>query len=159
AARVWWTFRASGHGWVAVLACGCPSWRAEGCPVAARAPAPRPRRFSARLRRRLVRDLLGMRGNLRTRREQVLDARARGRFARTEPEPRGGLRSGHIPGSLNLRYEQLYQADGTLLSPDALRRQFERTGSMGRSRRHADRALGRLRTGEENIMPPTLSDD
>ena len=128
AARVWWTFRVLGHDRVAVLDGGFPSWRAEGCPVAAGEPAPRPRRFSARLRRRLVRDLLGMRGNLRTRREQVLDARSRGRFAGTEPEPRGGLRSGHIPGSLNLPYEQLYQADGTLLSPDALRRQFERTG-------------------------------
>ncbi|PYM78320.1 MAG: 3-mercaptopyruvate sulfurtransferase [Candidatus Rokuibacteriota bacterium] len=128
AARVWWTFRVFGHDRVAVLDGGFPRWRAEGRPVAAGAPVPRARRFSARLRRGLVRDLLGMRGNLRTRREQVLDARARGRFAGTEPEPRAGLRSGHIPGSLNLPYEQLYQADGTLLSPDALRRQFERTG-------------------------------
>jgi len=128
AARVWWTFRVFGHDRVAVLDGGFPRWRAEGRPVAAGEPTPRPRRFSARLRRGLVRDLLGMRGNLRTRREQVLDARSRGRFAGTEPEPRAGLRSGHIPGSLNLPYEQLYQADGTLLSPDALRRQFERTG-------------------------------
>jgi thiosulfate/3-mercaptopyruvate sulfurtransferase len=128
AARVWWTFRVFGHDRVAVLDGGFPRWRAEGRPMASGAAAPRPRRFTARLRRRLVRDLASVRGNLRTRREQVLDARSRGRFAGAEPEPRAGLRAGHIPGSLNLPYEQLYQADGTLLGPDALRRQFERTG-------------------------------
>jgi len=128
AARVWWTFRVFGHDRVAVLDGGFPRWLTEGRPVASGEAAPRPRRFTARLRRRLVRDLASVRGNLKTRREQVLDARSRGRFAGTEPEPRAGLRSGHIPGSLNLPYEQLYQADGTLLGPDALRRQFEAAG-------------------------------
>ena len=128
AARVWWTFRVFGHDRVAVLDGGFPRWLAEGRPVASGEAAPRPRRFSARLRRRLVRDLASVRGNLKIRREQVLDARSRGRFTGTEPEPRAGLRSGHIPGSLNLPYEQLYQADGTLLGPHALRRQFEAAG-------------------------------
>jgi thiosulfate/3-mercaptopyruvate sulfurtransferase len=128
AARVWWTFRVFGHDRVAVLDGGLPRWRAEGRPVASGETAPRPRRFTARLRRRLVRDLASVRGNIKTRREQVLDARSRGRFTGAEPEPRAGLRAGHIPGSLNLPYEQLYQADGTLLGPDALRRQFEGAG-------------------------------
>jgi thiosulfate/3-mercaptopyruvate sulfurtransferase len=128
AARVWWTFRAFGHDAVAVLDGGLPRWRAEGRPLESGAPAPRPRRFTARLRRRLVRDLAAIRSNLTTRRAQVLDARSRGRFDGTEPEPRAGLRPGHIPGSLNLPYEQLYQADGTILGPDALRRQFEAAG-------------------------------
>ena len=128
AARVWWTFRVFGHDRVAVLDGGFPRWRAEGRPVASGEATPRPRRFTARLRRRLVRDLSSVRGNLKTRREQVLDARSRGRFTGTEPEPRAGLRAGHIPGSLNLPYEQLYQADGTLLDTDALRRQFEAAG-------------------------------
>jgi len=128
AARVWWTFRVFGHDRVVVLDGGFPRWRTEGRPLASGEATPRPRRFTARLRRRLVRDLASVRGNLKTRREQVLDARSRGRFTGTEPEPRAGLRSGHIPGSLNLPYEQLYQADGTLLGPDALRRQFEATG-------------------------------
>ena len=128
AARVWWTFRAFGHDAVAVLDGGLPRWRAEGRPLESGVPAPRPRRFSARLRRRLVRDLASVRGNLRTRREQVLDARSRGRFDGTEPEPRAGLRSGHIPGSLSLPYEQLYQADGRFLGPDDLRRRFEGAG-------------------------------
>jgi thiosulfate/3-mercaptopyruvate sulfurtransferase len=125
AARVWWTFRVFGHDRVAVLDGGFPRWRAEGRLVASGEATPRPRRFTARLRRRLVRDLSSVRANLKTRREQVLDARSRGRFTGTEPEPRAGLRAGHIPGSLNLPYEQLYQADGTLLDTDALRRQFE----------------------------------
>ena len=128
AARVWWTFRAFGHAQVAVLDGGLPKWRAEGRPVESGAPAPKPRRFTARLRRGLVRDLAQMRANLRSRREQVLDARSAGRFAGTEPEPRAGLRGGHIPGSLNLPYERLHRSDGTLLGPEALARLFEAAG-------------------------------
>jgi thiosulfate/3-mercaptopyruvate sulfurtransferase len=128
AARVWWTFRAFGHDAVAVLDGGLPRWRAEGRPVESGAPAPRPRKFTARLRRSLVRDLAGMRRNLATRQAQVLDARSRGRFAGTEPEPRAGLRSGHIPGSLNLPYDELYQKDGTLLPPQELEGKFKAAG-------------------------------
>jgi thiosulfate/3-mercaptopyruvate sulfurtransferase len=62
-----------------------------------------------------------MRANVASRAAQVLDARSRGRFNGTEPEPRPGLRGGHIPGSLNLPYETLYRPDGTLKSPDDLR--------------------------------------
>jgi thiosulfate/3-mercaptopyruvate sulfurtransferase len=128
AARVWWTFRAFGHDAVAVLDGGLPRWRAEGRPVESGTPAPRPRKFTARLRRSLVRDLAAMRRNVTTRKAQVLDARSRGRFAGTEPEPRAGLRSGHIPGSLNLPYDELYQKDGTLLPPQELKAKFEAAG-------------------------------
>jgi thiosulfate/3-mercaptopyruvate sulfurtransferase len=70
-----------------------------------------------------------MHANLASHREQVLDARSRGRFTGTEPEPRAGLRSGHIPGSLNLPYETLYRPeDGTMLPVDALRRAFVTAG-------------------------------
>jgi thiosulfate/3-mercaptopyruvate sulfurtransferase len=62
-----------------------------------------------------------MRANVTSRAAQVLDARSAGRFAGTEPEPRPGLRGGHIPGSLNLPYETLYRADGTLKPTDELR--------------------------------------
>jgi len=128
AARVWWTFRAFGHAPVAVLDGGLPKWQAEGRPVETGVPAPKPRRFTARLHRSLVRDLAQMRANLASRREQVLDARSHGRFIGTEPEPRPGLRGGHIPGSLNLSYDQLYRKDGTLLPPDDLQRRFEAAG-------------------------------
>jgi thiosulfate/3-mercaptopyruvate sulfurtransferase len=128
AARVWWTFRAFGHDAVFVLDGGLPRWRAEGRTLEAGGPTPKPRRFAARLRRSLVRDLAGMRQNLKTRKAQVLDARSRGRFAGTEPEPRAGLRAGHIPGSLNLPYDELYQKDGALLPADAIRSKLEGAG-------------------------------
>jgi thiosulfate/3-mercaptopyruvate sulfurtransferase len=121
AARVWWTFRAFGHDRVAVLDGGLPKWRAEGRPVERGPAKPAARRFVARRRPALVRDLAAMQANLRTAREQVLDARSRGRFTATEPEPRPGLRGGHIPGSLNLPYDTLYRPDGTLRAPGELR--------------------------------------
>src|SRR5437773_11036925 len=99
AARVWWTFRVFGHEPVAVLDGGLPKWRAEGRPVESGVVSPAPRRFTPRFRAALVRDLAAIRANLASRREQVLDARSRGRFLGREPEPRPGLRGGHIPGS------------------------------------------------------------
>ena len=129
AARVWWTFRVFGHDGVAVLEGGFPRWRAEGRPVESGATAPPPRVFSARFRPELVRQLDQVRANLVTRREQVVDARSHGRFRGTEPEPRAGLRGGHIPASLNVPYESVY-ATGveTFLAPDTLRRTFEAAG-------------------------------
>jgi thiosulfate/3-mercaptopyruvate sulfurtransferase len=121
AARVWWTFRAFGHDAVAVLDGGLKKWRAEGRPLERAAASPRPATFTARPRPELVRDLEAMRANIGSHAAQVLDARSAGRFAGTEPEPRAGLRGGHIPGSLNLPYETLYEADGTLKSPDNIR--------------------------------------
>jgi thiosulfate/3-mercaptopyruvate sulfurtransferase len=126
-ARVWWTFRVFGHERVAVLDGGFPRWRAEGRPVASGEPKPTRRRFTARYRPELVVDLDGMRRNLTTRRAEVLDARSAGRFVGTEPEPRPGLRGGHIPGSLSLPFDRLFRPDGTLLPPGELRQLFEST--------------------------------
>jgi len=128
AARVWWTFRAFGHDAVAVLDGGLRKWRLEGRPVEAGEAQPAPRTFAARPRPELVRDLAAVRANLASRAEQVVDARSAGRFAGTEPEPRPGLLGGHIPGSLNLPYETLYRADGTLLAPDELRAAMRAAG-------------------------------
>ena len=128
AVRVWWTFRAFGHDRVAVLDGGLRAWKAEGRPIATGQPSPTRRRFRAALRPELVRDLDAMRANLVTRAEQVVDARSRGRFTGTEPEPRSGLRGGHIPGSVNLPYETLYRPDGTLVPADALRAAFVDAG-------------------------------
>jgi thiosulfate/3-mercaptopyruvate sulfurtransferase len=124
AARVWWTLRAFGHDRVAVLDGGLRAWRSEGRPIAAGESSPPRRQFRAALRPELVRDLEAMRRNLATHAEQVVDARSRGRFEGTEPEPRAGLRAGHIPGSRSLPYEALYRPNGTLLPPDALRSAF-----------------------------------
>jgi thiosulfate/3-mercaptopyruvate sulfurtransferase len=128
AARVWWTFRAFGHDAVAVLDGGLPKWTAEGRPVESGEARPARREFRAALRPALVRDLAAMRENLTTRREQVLDARSAGRFAATAPEPRPGLRGGHIPGSLSLPSETLVRPDGTLLPEGELRKKLEAAG-------------------------------
>ena len=110
AARVWWTFRVFGHKDVAVLDGGLPKWLREGRPVEDRPPQPRERHFTARLNNLMVRDGAQIRRNLDERREQVVDARSAGRFNGTDPEPRPGLRRGHIPRSFNVPY-------GTLLDP------------------------------------------
>jgi thiosulfate/3-mercaptopyruvate sulfurtransferase len=96
-------------------------------------PAPPVRVFTPRLRAELLADLAHMRANVEQRREQVIDARSRGRFQAVEPEFRPGLRGGHIPGSLNLPYDALFRPDGTLLAPEELRRVFEGAGlDLGR---------------------------
>jgi thiosulfate/3-mercaptopyruvate sulfurtransferase len=128
AARVWWTFRAFGHDAIAVLDGGLPKWKAEDRPLESGDAKPEPRVFRATSRPALVRDLAAMRDNVTARREQVLDARSAGRFTATEPEPREGLRGGHIPGSLNLPSDTLLRTDGTLLSPAELRKRFDAAG-------------------------------
>jgi len=128
AARVWWTFRAFGHDAIAVLDGGLPKWEAEGRPLESGEAKPARRAFRATPRPERVRDLAAMRDNVTARREQVLDARSAGRFTATEPEPRAGLRGGHIPGSLNLPSDTLLRPDGTLLSPVELRKRFEAAG-------------------------------
>ena len=128
AARVWWTFRVFGHARTAVLDGGIGRWRAEGRPLEQEMVRLPPARFTARLDTRAVRALADVRANLERRSEQVVDMRPAGRFAGTDPEPRAGLRGGHIPGSLNLPYQELVAADGTLLPPDALRRRLAAAG-------------------------------
>jgi thiosulfate/3-mercaptopyruvate sulfurtransferase len=127
-ARAWWMFRVFGHRDVAVLDGGLAKWRAEGRPVSDQPVRPSERHFTARLNHMLVRDLEQIRDNLLSRREQVVDARSAGRFAGTEPEPRPGLRPGHIPQSLNLPYTDLLARDGTLLGRDAIAAQVARLG-------------------------------
>ena len=129
APRVWWTFRVFGHERVAVLDGGFGKWRREGRPVESGSVSPAtPGRFSARLDWSAVRDLAAVVANLSNPREQVVDMRSAGRFAGTEPEPRTGLRSGHIPGSRNLPFNELVAEDGTLLPAEALRRRLAAAG-------------------------------
>jgi len=128
AARAWWMFRAFGHPAAALLDGGSAKWRREGRPLETGAVTLAPGRFTARLDRGAVRELDDLRANLRTQREQVVDMRPTGRFRGTEPEPRPGLRGGHIPGSRSVPYLDLVAADGTLLPPDALRRRLEDAG-------------------------------
>ena len=128
AARAWWMFRAMGHEDVSILDGGLRKWRAEGRPIEDLPPAPRERHFTARANRLLVRNRDQIAENLTTGREQVVDARGPGRFAGTEPEPRPGLPSGHIPGSLNLPYARLLRPDGTLKRQADLEALFREAG-------------------------------
>lgn len=128
AARVWWMFRAMGHEDVAVLDGGLPKWKAEGRPVEDMPPMSRERHYTARINNLIVRDLGQMLSNTETRREQVVDARGSGRFDGTELEPREGMRSGHIPGSINLPFTELLGDDNTMKSKDDLLALFEDRG-------------------------------
>jgi thiosulfate/3-mercaptopyruvate sulfurtransferase len=128
-ARVWWTFRVFGHDRVAVLDGGLARWRAEGREVSSTPGHPTPRRFTARYRPELVAGLENVRANLTSHAAQLLDARSAGRFAGTEPEFRPGLRGGHIPGSLSLPYDRLFdKATGGLRDAGELRTAFEAAG-------------------------------
>ena len=119
AARAWWMLRAFGHRDVAVLNGGLPKWLAEGRPVEDLPPIPRDRHFIPRVDHTLVRDFDQVKANLASGRELVLDARSAGRFAGTEPEPRPGLRSGHIPGSANLPFLDLIDPASRCMRPAA----------------------------------------
>jgi thiosulfate/3-mercaptopyruvate sulfurtransferase len=134
-ARAWWMFRVFGHGDAVVLDGGLGKWRAEGRPVDDAVVTPQERHFTARKNHLLVRDLEQMRANLVSRRELVIDARSAGRFAGTEPEPRAGLRGGHIPGSVCLPFLDVIQPDGTLASADELRRRFAAVGAKAGDQR------------------------
>jgi thiosulfate/3-mercaptopyruvate sulfurtransferase len=129
ACRVWWMFRAFGHRDVAVLDGGLPKWQREGRPVDDDPPPPRDRHFTARLNTTLVRDFEQVRRALDSGSEQVIDARAANRFRGEAPEPRAGLRSGHMPGAANLPYNELIDpASGTMLPAEALWSRFEAAG-------------------------------
>lgn len=127
-ARVWWLFRLFGHDDVRVLDGGLRKWQAEDRPVDNMPVRPTERHFTARQNNLILRELDQVRSNLTTKQEQVVDARSAGRFHAQEPEPREGLRSGHIPGSRNLHYAKLVAADGTLKPKDELRRIFADAG-------------------------------
>ena len=126
--RALWMIRIFGHDDVAVLDGGLPKWLAEGRPVEDLPPVPRERHFTARMNQTMVRDFTQMRANIASAREVVVDARSAGRFAGTEPEPRAGLRGGHIPGSRSLPFTELLAADGRVRPPRDLAAAFERAG-------------------------------
>jgi thiosulfate/3-mercaptopyruvate sulfurtransferase len=127
-ARVWWTLRLMGHEDVVVLDGGLPKWLAEGRPTEDMPPPPRDRHFTARYNSDLVRDYNQVLRVLGNGREQVLDARPAGRFTGEVPEPRPGLRGGHMPGARNLPAGTLSVADGTFLPADQLEAAFVKAG-------------------------------
>ena len=106
-----------------------PAWRAEGRPLDRGAPAvPPPGDFVARLDPAWVRSADQVAENLATGAARVVDARGRARFAGEAPEPRPGLRSGHIPGSANLPWDEVVGSDGRLRQADDLATRFAAAG-------------------------------
>ncbi|WP_417429146.1 3-mercaptopyruvate sulfurtransferase [Kiloniella sp.] len=128
AARVWWMFRLFGHKDVAVLDGGLPKWRSEHRPVDDDTVHPGERHFTPRFNSFLIRDKEQLLRNIETGKEQVLDARASGRFKGEVPEPRAGIRSGHIPDSYNLPFTNLFKEDGTLKETQEIKSAFEEAG-------------------------------
>jgi len=129
AARAWWTFRVFGHDDVAVLDGGLPKWKAEGHPVEEEPPRrPQERHFTARYQSMMVRDKAEVIAAIARGSAQMADARSPGRFRAEEPEPRPGLRGGHMPEAHNLPFASLLNADGTMKSPADIAHVFAAAG-------------------------------
>lgn len=128
AARVWWLFRLMGKTDVAVLDGGFPKWQAEGRPVEDMPPVLRDRHMTVSRQAHLVKDVTQVAAAAKLGDHEIIDARSPERFRGDVPEPRPGLRAGHIPNSRNVHYRSLLNADGTMLPPDELRRVFEAAG-------------------------------
>lgn len=125
APRAWWMFLSFGYGNVKVLDGGLKKWTAEGRPTHSGRVAPKPGKFSAKLDPAFVRSRQQVEANIETRAEQLVDARPRGRFEGTAPEPRPDSRSGHIPGSRNVPYAELVDPKTGVMKPlDELRKAF-----------------------------------
>ena len=132
AARGWWLMGLYGHDNAAVLDGGLPKWQREGRRIEAGEPArPKPATFRPDYRAARLRGIGDVLRNVETRAELVLDARAAGRFTGEVPEPRAGMRSGHIPGSASLPYTDLLHADGTFRSLDEVRARLRIAGVDG----------------------------
>lgn len=128
AARAWWMFRIYGHDRVSVLDGGLAAWKRAGLPLESGAVTRAPASFTPRFRAELVRSLAQVRQAVGDQTAQVVDARSAGRFAGSEPEPRAGLRGGHIPGSRNTPYASFTGPDGLLLDRAGLEARFREAG-------------------------------
>lgn len=125
AARVWWTLRAMGYTRVHVLDGGLRKWMAEGRPVEAGEVYPRAVEVSPAFDPGLVRNADDVRAILADGSARMVDARSAARFTGEAPEPRAGLRSGHMPGAANVPWEQVVAEDGTLRPADELKAVFK----------------------------------
>jgi len=128
APRVWWMFRSFGVERVFILDGGLPKWVAEGRPLETGPARPREaRHLTARQNHGAVADLGDVKKALASGKAQVVDARPADRFRGDTPEPRAGLKSGHMPGSLNVPFNGLIE-NGRLVSQERIRQVFEQSG-------------------------------
>lgn len=133
AARGWWLMGLFGHDRVAVLDGGLPKWQAERRPIGdGEAVAPPPTTFRPDFRAQRLRGVGDILRNVEHPTELILDARASGRFTGATPEPRAGMRSGHMPHAANVPYTDLLNADSTFRARDELRTRFAQAGVDGK---------------------------
>jgi thiosulfate/3-mercaptopyruvate sulfurtransferase len=160
APRAWWMFRAMGHDRVFVLDGGLKKWVAEGHPVETGWREAPHGEFKAHPRPELVAKLAEVRAAVQSHTPQLVDARAAARFRGEAPEPRAGLRGGHMPGALNVPWSELVGADGTLAAPERLKAAFETAGldlagpivtTCGSGISAAILALGLAELGREDV--------
>ncbi len=128
AARVWWLFRLMGKTDIAVLDGGFPKWQAEGHENEDMPPIMRDRHITVSRQNMLIKDVTQVAAASKLGDHEIIDARSPSRFRGDEPEPREGLRSGHIPGSRSVHYARLLNDDGTMRPADELKRIFESSG-------------------------------
>jgi thiosulfate/3-mercaptopyruvate sulfurtransferase len=129
APRAWWMFLSFGYSNVRVLDGGLKKWTQEGRPTHSGRVTPKPGNFTAKLDPGYIRSQAQVLANIGTRAEQLVDARPRGRFEGTAPEPRPDSRSGHIPGSRNVPYAELFDVGTGAMKPlDDLRKAFADAG-------------------------------
>lgn len=128
AARAWWMLTLFGAHDVAVLDGGIAKWKAEGRPLETGKPSLRHRHFTVWKDDSGVRSKADMLANLHSKAAVVVDARGAGRFTAEEKEPRADMASGHIPGSRNLPYSNLFNADGTWKQGAPLEAAFAEAG-------------------------------
>jgi thiosulfate/3-mercaptopyruvate sulfurtransferase len=127
APRVWWTFRIFGARNVFILDGGLPAWKAEGRPTEAGEVKRLKRTFNANMDTNAVAMVGDVQMAISSETAQVVDARSAGRFAGSEPEPRAGLRSGHMPGAHSVPSTEIVE-NGRLASPDKIAAAFKKAG-------------------------------
>ena len=128
AARVWWLFRLMGKTDVAVLDGGFPKWQAEGREIEDMPPIMRDRHITVSRQNHLVKDVTQVAAASKLMDYDIVDARSAVRFRGEAPEPRAGLRSGHIPNSKNVPFQHLLNIDGTMKDTDELKAAFQAGG-------------------------------
>ena len=128
AARVWWLFRLMGHNSVAVLDGGLPKWIADGNPLSTTAPIIRDRHMTVKQQLQMVRDVTQVAHASKLNDHEIIDARSGTRFIGEAPEPRTGLRSGHIPNSKNLPFTKVLNTDHTMKTVPELTKVFKNAG-------------------------------
>ena len=130
APRVWWMFRAFGHKNVSILLGGLNSWIKENRPTSSELTKIEPGTFKAKLNKHSVASKLQLKENLKTKESLVIDARSSQRFNGSEPEFRPGVKSGHIPGSKNLPFDEIIDINtGSFVDNQSLQNTFDAIGA------------------------------